>query len=200
MDIDELERALREHTGEFLCRRMHDEGTTKRVSFAHVVTPPLSSATVPAIGRLNDLYARVGSVLLYHDAESGDAARYLAPPAEWAALHACFRDWVDDEEEDLLPDWLENALVIGETPRSGNYILMPAEGDLAGRVFEFDHDGLEFTHIADDVLAYLVTWLEPDARRLRDMASHMRFSTDGWQTQWWITRLQDNFGRVLHND
>ncbi len=72
-------------------------------------------------------------VLLYFDEKSGDAALYIARPDQWDSLNSYFSDWLEgldqDEREELLPEWLDNYLTIGEIPHSGNFILVPTAGE-----------------------------------------------------------------------
>ena len=203
MEATRLEHALRTHAGHFLCERIHAPQLTREVTFRHVLTPPVAielPAGLPGgTGRLAEFYQRFGSVLLYHHEASDDAARFIAPVADWPALAASFGEWtaiagVGDEDGEGLPEWLDSALVIGETPASGNYILMATEGGYAGCVFEFDHDGFEFTERAPDLCAYVAGWLRPDNTMLVDMASHMRFIEGDPSAQWWIRELHDADG------
>ena len=99
------------------------------MNFQHHIQPPAAlAAPLPDVGQLPAFYATMGGVLLYHDANTGDAARCIAPPAEWPTLQEAFEGWTehlsDEEREEILPDWIEHCQVIGETPHSGNYILM----------------------------------------------------------------------------
>lgn len=199
MRLVELDHAVCKHGGEFLCEQRGGKEGTKRVPFRHMTTAP-GSQGIPAVGRLQDFYDTFGSVLFYYDEDSEDAARYLAPPDEWDLLRENFLEWIDilDEEdrEEALPEGLDGYLVIGETPRSGNYILVVRRGRSAGQVIEFDHDGFEVTPMADDVVDYVERLLVPDTARLTDFASHMCF-TEGDSRQWWITEMRDNRGRVV---
>ncbi|HSV44268.1 MAG TPA: hypothetical protein VLJ58_00640 [Ramlibacter sp.] len=199
MALKTLEDAVRNHTGEFICQRIHGK-KRKTVDFKHTITPPDGVEGVPDIGKLQQFYKTFGSILFYHDEMSGDAAKYLAPVAQWTELHELFSDWIEDldedEREEILPEWIESCLVIGETPHSGNYILMPTEGAAGGRVFEFDHDGFEFTEEAKDVVDYTKKLLKPDGSRLTEMASHMRFVEGDPTVQWWIRELRDNNGHA----
>ena len=185
-----------------MCERIHDETKiSKVVRFIHVVDSPGEHIGVPIVGRLKDFYETFGSILFYHDEKSGDAGRYLAHPAEWDELHSAFSGWIDDlnesERREYVPEWIDTCFVIGETPQSGNYILIPTEGPAAGHVFEFDHDGFEFTDKARDVVEYVEKLLKPDSSTLTEMASHMRFVEDDPMVQWWIRELRDNGGRIV---
>lgn len=202
MPLTDLHRAVAEHAGVFSCERIHHPQETKAVPFRHQIQPPAPlDAPLPDVGRLQAFYATFGGVLLYHDADSGDAARHIAPPSEWADLQESFSGWTenlsDEERDELLPDWIDHCLVIGETPRSGNYILMATDGDGAGRVFEFDHDGFEFTEKGDDLVDYVQRLLDLDTAALTDIASHMRFAYESFTVQWWIGEMSDNRGNRL---
>jgi hypothetical protein len=200
MKLTELENAVRTHAGEFHCERIHDPATTKVVHFAHLVEPATDVGELPPIGRLAEFYATFGSVAFYHDEVSGDAARHLAAPQAWDELRAGFAMWWEDLDEDELaefaPEWFTNALVIGETPHSGNYILMATEGAATGQIYEFDHDGYETDYRADDVVQYVEKLLAPDGARLTDFASHQRFIEPGSDVQWWIREMRDNRGHT----
>lgn len=201
MTLDTLAQAIAQHGGEFACEGIRDSANKKTVRFAHLTTPPGGAEEAPAVGRLREFYATFGSVLFFHDEVSGDAARHLAPVSTWRELHELCSSWfesLDDEErEEILPDWIDTCLVIGETPGSGNYILVPTKGPLHGRVFEFDHDGHEFRDQATDVVDYATRLMKPDGARLTDFASHMRFvENDDWNVQWWIRELRDNQGHT----
>ena len=200
MKIVELEAAVRQHAGEFLCVQTRDRENTKVIRFAHVAVAPARSPALPAVGRLQDFYDTFESVLFYHDENSGDAAKYLAPPSEWAELHDSLRDWIDAlseaERAECLPGWIDSCLVIGETPRSGNYVLMATEGASAGHVFEFDHDGFELIEAAPDIVMYVHKLLKPDGPRLVAMASHMRFAEGDRTVQWLIRQSTDNAGHI----
>lgn len=193
MTLTDLAEAIRTHAGTFECRQIHGD-QRRSVAFRHITTAPVDIDALPDIGRLREFYGLFGSVAFYADERSGDAARWLAPPDEWAGLDEAFRGWLFDDED--LEDWVENCLVIGETPHSGNYILLATDGDAAGRVFEFDHDGFEFREAGADVVDYATAMLRPDDARLTDFASHMRFIEGDGHEQWWIETMHDNRGHA----
>lgn len=200
MKLVELESAVLAHTGEFHCERIRRPDEKKIVRFRHVVAPPLSGHALPDIGRLDDFYDTFGSIVFFVDDKSGDAAVHIAAPSAWAALRAGFLDWLDplddDERTEIVPEWVEACVAIGEEPRTGNTLLMPTDGAHAGHVFLFDHDGYEFTHCADDLVAYVGSLLDPDDRLLLEIATHLRFIEGDPAIQWWIRELRDNRGNV----
>ena len=198
MQLDAVLSAVHAHCGTFLCERISEPELTREVSFRHRVTTPESGVDVPAVGRLDEAYRSFGSVLFYHHEASGDAARYLAPPSEWPRLADELAGWLemldDDELDELFPHGRDGFVVIGETPGSGNYILVPTAGSMAGHVIEFDHDGFELSAVAGDMVQYIAAMLAPDAGRLTDFASHMRFIEGSSMEQWWIREMRDNAG------
>lgn len=201
MRLDELEKAVLKHSGEFLCERVHDKTKTKTVRFTHSVDAPDGQPDIPDVVRLVDFYETFGSILFYHDHKSGDAGKYIAHPSQWADFHDSFSSWLEDlseeEYEECVPVWIGTCLVIGETPQSGNYILVPTEGPEAGHIFEFDHDGFEFKDEAVDVVEYVKKLLKPDSHTLAEIASHMRFIEGDPMVQWCMRELRDNAGYVV---
>ncbi len=201
MKPEALVTAIQTHSGEFLCTEIHCE-RRKTVHFKHVMTPPKKSKAAPDLGKLREFYKALGSVRFYYDQESGDSAKYLGTVDEWEELKDNFNDWVEDldeeEREDIVPSWVDSCLVVGETPHSGNYILVVGEGEERGHVYEFDHDGFEFTHEANDVIEYASKLLKPDNSVLTRIASHMRFATGDRLVQWWIEELRDSDGHVAY--
>jgi hypothetical protein len=177
---------------------MDNRGLTKTCVFRHVYTSPGVYEQIPVAGKLKDFYETFGSLHLYHHAPSDCSAIYIGEPKEWAEFADRFAGWVDilDEYEraELLPEWIDNCVVIGEVPYSGNYLLMPTLGEHAGYIFEFEHDGFEFIEEAQDIEAYIEAMLNPDGARLVNMAGHMRFIEEDPLDQWWILDMKDNRG------
>jgi len=200
MKLSTLESAIAAHTGTFLCERINKTDETREVAFRHVVTPPGPMPSVPDIGGLRDFYETFGSVTFYVDPVSGDAAKHIAHPDDWADLDDDLQGWFDglgdDDLAEILPEWYDDRLVIGEEPRTGNYLVMAAAGEEAGHVYAFDHDGYEFTRLADSLPAYAERLLDPDDALLLDIATHMRFIDGDPMVQWWIRELRDNRGNV----
>ena len=204
MKLVELEKLVNKHSGEFFCTQIHNESATKLVPFKHIYDPPRALNEVLDIEKLNEFYETFGNLLMYFDEKSGDAALYIASPDQWVSLHSYFGDWLEgleeDERDELLPEWIDNCLVIGEIPHSGNYILMPKSGEKTGYVYEFEHDGFEFIELAKDIEEYIKTMLNLNSSGLTNIASHMRFIVDSPEVQWWIKELRDNTGNVVNTE
>lgn len=201
MKLSDLRSAVDAHSGTFHCTKFHDDAVTKDVGFGHKYAPPVAMAEEIAIEKLKDFYETFANLRLYHDPISDDAAFYIASPDEWASLDGYFRPWLDcvnEREEELLPTWIDDCIVIGEIPQSDNYLLMPCSGEKRGFIFEFEHDGFEFIECATDIEQFVLQLLDPSTSALTGMASHMRFvEGEDQSTQWWITAMQDNRGNVV---
>jgi hypothetical protein len=202
MKLVEIEEAVSKHSGVFQCiGRGGDESKTKTINFEHKFKPPASISEAPDIGMLQEFYSTFSSLTLYYHKESEDAAFYIASPEEWESLIDGFSGWIDDldeeEQEELLPEWIDNFITIGEIPYSGNYLLMPTVGEMSGHVFEFEHDGFEFIDRASNIKEFILSVLKPDARSLTSMASHMTFTENGEENQWWLEEMRDNNGHVV---
>lgn len=202
--LDALRTAVMSHTGEFLCSQIQHSENTKTVEFRHIGSPPNPSVDVPKIEGLRDFYDTFAELTLYLDERTGEAAFLIASPSEWPQLDDYFRPWLDgideDEAADFLPGWVKSCLVVGEVPRSGNYLLVPTVGADAGVVFEFDHDGLEFIRLGDNLPDFVARTLDLDTQRLTGIASHIRFIEPSDSRQWWIDELRDNRGNVVRTE
>lgn len=199
--LESLRSQVASHSGEFACSEIHRPKNTSTVTFRHRAAPPDAQAEVPDVPGLRDFYDTWGALTLYLDEHSGDAAWFIAPPSQWAELDDDFRPWIEqldeDEAAEFVPDWVASALVVGEVPHSGNYLLVATTGAEAGRVFEFEHDGYEFIDLGDSLPDFVARSLDLDAERLSGMASHLRFITEAQHRQWWIEEMRDNRGNVV---
>ena len=200
MILAELRQLIEKHTGIFYCRGCSHHNENKHINFKHVYQKPGYTSCVLDIGDLRDFYSTFGSLTLYYDEKSGDAAFYIAKPEEWGGLLECFNNWMEDVTDDnpeWLPYWVGNCIAIGEIPESGNYLLVPLSGDKKGHVFEFEHDGYEFKEYGSSVEEFIRKALKPDSELLTDMASHMTFTENDPMDQWWIEEMHDNKGLIV---
>lgn len=202
MNLDDLRKAVEHHSGTFHCAKINNDAVTKDVEFHHEFEPPVAIEVDIPIKKLADFYQTFANLTLYRDPSSGDAAFYIGSPDEWGALESDFRLWLEgldgDEEEELLPPWIGDRVVIGEIPASGNYLLVPLSGEKRGFVFEFEHDGFEFIECAPDIEQFVYQLLDPSPTALMGIASHMRFvDGDDSSSQWWICEMRDNRGKVV---
>jgi hypothetical protein len=199
-ELQSLRSAVQAHTGVFSCSEISRKGSTKQVNFRHVGSAPDPSHVIPAIQGLRDFYSAFEHLLMYVDEHSEEAAYLIASPSQWLELDGHFRPWLDALEEDDLPDWIEDCIVVGEIPRSGNYLLLPASGPEAGRVFEFEHDGYEFLELGSSLPDFVLRTLDLDSARLTAIASHMRFILPDERRQWWIDEMKDSRGNVVKTE
>ena len=202
--LESLQAAVSAHTGTFRCVEINRRQNTKVVHFRHLGAPPQAALCVPDVPGLQPFYQTFESLTLYVDDATGEAAYHIASPAQWADLDDDFRPWLDDLDDDeraeYLPNWIDECLVVGEIPHSGNYLLVPTSGPDAGKVVEFEHDGVEFLELGASLPDFVLKSLDLDATRLTAMASHLRFMTEGDDAQWWIEVLQDNRGNVVRTE
>lgn len=202
--IAKLDALLNRKNQRFVCRDTGwpEPGPERHIAYIeHVVQPPAPASVLAVLLRrlrgvpqLAAFYERYGSVRLYCDTVGSDSAFYIADPDEWASLKTAFGTWLEllspDEEEELLPDWMDNYIVIGEVPLSGNYFLVPLSGDLAGHVFEFEHDGFEFIARGKDFDAFLDYVSTVNADLIEDILCHTRYSDGESETQWLAQEYQ----------
>jgi hypothetical protein len=197
MDFSQLDSFLARKNQRFICI---DNGWPKPdperhiAMLAHNYTDPLSAEElallkeqIPAIPQLAAFYSRYGSLSLYCDTIGDDFAFYIAEPEEWAKLKTYFEGWLehlDDDDRDFLPEWLDDYIVFGEVPHSGNYYLMPLSGTEAGKVFLFDHDGFEFTEEGHDLAAFIGKITTVNDALINEILSHTRYRDGKTDTQW----------------
>lgn len=201
----ELAEKLKTHSGKFICSMTNNKTQQKIVEFKHLTESALEASQLEKLKKelghipgLIDFYETWSCVTLYFDSRSEDSAFYFANPNEWTQLKDYFSLWIelDDDEQDLLPSWLESYETIGEIPHSGNYLLMPTSGKEAGSIYEFEHDGFDFIFIAHNLEDCISKLLNPDPGRLLDMASHLSFIEED-TFQWWIEELVTNDGKSV---
>lgn len=206
----DLDKLLQRKNQRFICT---DTGWPKPgperhvAQITHETTPPLSKeeidklrVQVPEVPELVDLYSSYGSIRLYCDtvfyAPWGrySSAFYLAHPDEWPNLKECFGDWLSglsiDEEDELLPSWIEDYVVIGEIPNSGNYFLVPLQGSDSGGVYEFEHDGFEFIKKASTVTEFIAKLCTVTDALISEIRGHTRYFDGKTDTQWLADRYE----------
>jgi hypothetical protein len=202
--LESLRASVQSHSGQFMCSEIHNEKNIRTVNFRHIGVPPDSSLSVPNIQGLQDFFETYAELTLYFEEQSGEAAYFIASPLQWEELENDFRPWLngieEGEIEDYLPNWVNNCLVVGEIPRSGNYLLVPISGSEEGKVFEFEHDGFEFIELGASVPDFVAKTLDLDTYRLSNIASHLRFITPNENSQWWIKELRDNRGNIIRTE
>lgn len=200
MGLDALNKLLSRKDQKFICYpagTQQDRHSKFEALITHEVSGPLDNTQLndleQKIGfhdQLFDLLSVYGSVRLYCDTLSESSAYYLVHPSEWDELNSDFNAWLDslDEKErnELLPEWLDDAIVIGEVPSSGNYFLFPTQGSEKGKVFEFDHDGFEFLEKGKDLNSFMDKICSITEELLSDIRSHTRYSDGKTDTQWLV--------------
>ena len=197
MPFEKLQELLSRRNQRFVCSPARGESSAGRcvVRITHEVGPGLSEAALRTlreqIGYQEGLFRLLrdfGGVRLYCDTNSDEYAFDIAPPDEWGELAAGFQVWIDEldnrERAELLPDWLEDAVVIGEPPSSGNCYLFPVRGSYRGAVFEFEHDGFEFVKLSSDIYAFVDRLCTVDEALIRNIAGHTCYSDGKTDTQW----------------
>ena len=192
MALGKLNELIKRKKQRFICS---PAGVQAQERSTHEVTPPLTSDQLEELetqigyhDQLLSLLSTYGSVRLFCDTLSDESAFYLAHPNEWNDLSQDFNIWLDNldesERKDLLPEWLEDALVIGEVPSSGNYYLFPLSGNERGKVFEFEHDGFEFIEEGKDLYSFIDKISTVNEALINNILSHTRYSDGKTDIQW----------------
>lgn len=206
----ELESLLQRKNQRFICK---DHGWPKPgperhiAKIIHETTTPLGDEEIaslksqlPEVPELIALYSRYGSIRLYQDtvfyAPWGrySSAFYIAHPDEWPELKDYFSGWLDDlseeEAEEFLPDWIEDYVVIGEIPNSGNYFLVPLTGSETGSVYEFEHDGFEFIKQGNSISEFIAKLCTVTDELLEQIMGHTCYFDGKTNTQWLVERYE----------
>lgn len=120
----------------------------------------------------------------------GDAESWLALQAGYDLKTLATRE--GPGRNDSLPDWVDDCLVVGEEPDTGNFLVVPRTGDAAGRVFTFAHDEFSFTESASCLRDFVAKQIELNDSVLTDIATVLRLPDVGGTDQWWIRSAVDN--------
>ncbi len=190
-----LELLLGHKNPRFLCVAAGGVGsTTFESKIVHEISPGLSSESIEILrtrygdcDQLFEFLVLYGSLRLYCDKLSNASAFYLSHPSEWDELRNEFSVWIDqlrDNEGELVPDWLENALVFGEEPGSANYFFYIFEGVEQGKVFEFESDGFSFVEVGDTFCSFIEFISSPTDSLLSYISAHTRHRDGETEVQW----------------
>lgn len=199
--FEQLQEILRHRNPRFVCEAAGNkpEAGEHIAHIDHEVTPGLDANALAElrkqVGDLSHLlafYERYGSVRLFRDSieqkwTGRESAYYLAPPDEWVELRDQAESWFDDLDEDdqeTLPDWITEYVVVGEIPESGNYFLVPLVGEDRGKVYMFDHDGYLFSECGSNFEEFVNALASVDAEHLDRMGEHTRYSDGVTSYQW----------------
>jgi len=203
MKFKKLDALLNDSACFFQCVEIDNPSNTKTVRIQHKSEPALSAKMIKEVkselGHISgivEFYRQYGSISLFHDPISEETAFRIVSPENWNELKKRFSLWtkdlVNNDPDELLPEWIENCCVIGERPGTGNYYLMPSENKYSGAVFEFDHDGYLFIQRSEDFPSFINYLVTLDKSILEDISSTLRFiDTNSLSTQWVVSAYQD---------
>lgn len=209
-DFAALDELLQRKNQRFICdpAGLSTPGSSQFIAhIEHEVASPLTAgeieklrSLIPGVPQLLDFYERFGSIRLYRDTtyhapwRGHSSAFFLAHPEQWAELKDDLLLWFDnldpDEEEDCLPEWFDDYVVIGGVPNSGNYYLVPLSGIEAGTVYEFEHDGFEFIKQAQSIVEFVAYIATPTDNLAQEISGHTRYFDGTTDTQWLATRYE----------
>ena len=193
MNLNAIKDFLTRDKPRFICTAEGSEGeATYTAWIEHHATDP-GAADVALLSEapesLRSFFSEFGSLRLYCDAHSSSSAFYLARPSEWAQLQQEFLNWIrmlSADGQSMVPDWVEDCVVFGEIPETGNYLIMPRQGPEAGKVYLFDCQAFDFVEEAPDLSAYLLAITTPDEALYEKIRQHTRYSDGETATQWLV--------------
>lgn len=161
----------------------------------HILNPPASSESIALIrqllgvhaGQVADFYQHHDGCVLYRDTKSEAAGIELLSVEQWEGatceMRGSFEHLADDPESD--PDHIVTGIAIATVPDSGNYFVMPIEGQSAGKIFYADHDGWYESSFADDFRGFLARVTREPAKLLaEDVGCYTRYSDGTSDSQW----------------
>jgi hypothetical protein len=167
------------------------------VKIEHQVDSPLSyekleqlKEQLDELPELISFYSRFGSLRLYSQIDTDKSAYYIADPDEWDELKEYFNDWIEGEDEELLPDWITDFIVIGEIPKSGNYFIVPLTGKSLGHVYEFEHDGFEFVERGATFADFIEKLTVVNDELLENILTHTRYQDERPDSQWIVKKYR----------
>lgn len=192
MNLSALNDFLCQEKPRFLCTAEPGEAGAESYTaiIEHRATGPGNEELPARAGALDQLmafYSEFSSLRLYCDTRSSSSAFYLAKPSEWEQLKQELLSWImmlGRTESRSIPDWTNSAVVFGEIPETGNYLMIPSTGANAGKIFLFDHETCDFEEEAPDLATYLRIITTPNGELLKKIRANTRFSDGETATQW----------------
>lgn len=205
-----LDELLSRKNQRFICKDLGwpEPGPERHIArIRHETTPPISKEEIeelglqiPEVPQIVEFYKKYGSVRLYCDTvlyeplEGYSSAFYIAHPNEWGRLKEYFGDWLiglsEEEEAELLPSWINEYIVIGEVPNSGNYFIVPLKGTDAGCVYEFEHDGFEFIKRGSSLNEFTACICTVTDELIKEIRGHTRYFDGKTDMQWLAERYE----------
>lgn len=135
-----------------------------------------------------EFYRRYGGISFHSECANGASTLCVHPVQNWDRLFSEMAEWFEMVDEDELEesgiDWIENCIVFGEVPNSGNYFLMPLTGSENGKVIYQDHDGFEPEVYANSFNDFLVKFLSQPIEQVERLGCYTRYSDGKNQKQW----------------
>jgi hypothetical protein len=200
MDLKKLEDFLARDNQRFVCyaaATTDSEAEKCTVQIEHEVGLSLTGDDQEvlkeqggAIVQLVEFYTEFPSLRLYCDTNSSSSAFYLARPRKWAQLKQELMSWIrmlhDESSHGALPGWLDSALVFGEIPETSNYLLMPTEGDEAGKVFMFEHSSFEFMEKSTNFERFVEKITTPSPKLFEEIRRYTQYSDGETATKWLV--------------
>lgn len=180
----------------FECKAAGQSEGTFVVKTKTDVLPPATPESLEILKRrLGDLssqfiefYENWGGISFHEQTDSGAASLCIHPVENWDDLHSEMSEWFDmvDEEdlEDCGIDWLDNCVVFGEVPQSGNYFVVPLSGQNKGKIIYQDHDGLEPEEYASSFSEFLQKFLTSPVEQIDHLGCYTRYSDNKTERQW----------------
>lgn len=196
MNIDKLNDLLAGNDSKLKCVSVVDDAISLVINIFHETTAPLIQEEINVIKerfvdqkQLVCFLSKYSSLRLYCSRDTDSSAFYIAHPSEWDVLAGEVNEWISDLAEDEVlgrdcEEWLETALVIGEIPESGNYFLLPTSGKYSGRICLFDHDGFEFTELAENLELFVEYLCTPNHELLQEISISTRYKDGSTDVQW----------------
>jgi hypothetical protein len=161
----------------------------------HTLRPPASSEQLEYIRKrlgeyatqVIDFYRENDGFVLYRDTLSDAAGFELLPIEQWYEATEDMKDSLSyiAEVPDNDPDHILTGVAIATVPHSGNYFVMPIEGNSAGSIFYANHDGWYESAFTESFEGLLTRLVENPVNLLnKEFGCYTRYSDGKTEVQW----------------
>lgn len=159
----------------FICQSKANQDERATIPLKHSLNTPASETDLDDLvgmpATLIDFYAKHDGCRLYASHDGETSAVYLATLDDWAVLGEEFLIELENLDPKQIPEWIDETVVIGEVPESGNVFLISLAEENEGSITYFDKTRASFIPFAKDFESFLKRLTTNPIKLIKDLGN-----------------------------